>query len=102
LKSQIFIFLEKGMFKICYGIGRMQHTRKYIYLQHFIEKSGILIPDLYKNTNHKINTRENKRSYLFFLWGWVQPNPCGWAEPSRPSRVTGPNQERRETTYLVC
>ena len=63
----------------------------YIYLQHFVEKPGILIPDLYfhniKITNHKLNTRENQRYYLFFL-GWVQLSPCGWAEPSRPSRVT--------------
>jgi len=63
----------------------------YIYMQHFVEKPGILIPDLYfhniKITNHKLNTRENQRYYLFFL-GWVQLSPCGWAEPSRPSRVT--------------
>ena len=29
--------------------------------------------------------------FLFFL-GWAQLNPCGWARPSRPSRVTGPSQ----------
>jgi hypothetical protein len=45
------------------------------------KKLGILIPDLYfynikKITNHKLNTRENQRYYLFFL-GWVQLGPCG-------------------------
>jgi hypothetical protein len=35
------------------------------------KKLGILIPDLYfynikKITNHKLNTRENQRYYLFF------------------------------------
>jgi hypothetical protein len=47
----------------------------------------------YKNTkkNHKINTKKNNDITRFFR-GWVQVGPCGWAEPSRPSRVTGPNQ----------
>jgi len=45
----------------------------YIYLQHFKEKPGILIPDLYfhnikKKQNHKINTREKQRCYSFFFW----------------------------------
>jgi hypothetical protein len=27
--------------------------------------------------------------YFLFFGGWAQLSPCGWAGPSRPSRVTG-------------
>jgi hypothetical protein len=28
-------------------------------------------------------------SIFLFFGGWAQLSPCGWAGPSRPSRVTG-------------
>jgi hypothetical protein len=65
-------------------------------LQHFVEKPGILIPDLYfhniKITNHKLNTRENQRYYLFFWAGSSLAhvaglNPVGLAG-SLPKSVT--------------
>jgi hypothetical protein len=47
----------------------------------------------YKNTKKKPqkNTQKDNNITRFFR-GWVQLGPCGWAEPSRHSRVTGPNQ----------
>jgi len=69
-KLQIFVFLYEKENSEYVRVLAVCHTRKHFFvfsdicLQHFVEKSGILIPDLYfhniKNTNHKLNTRENQ------------------------------------------
>jgi hypothetical protein len=47
----------------------------------------------YKNTKKTTkNTQKTTILLVFFFRGWVQLGPSGWAEPSRHSRVTGPNQ----------
>jgi len=84
-------------------------TKHFIYLFIFnvLTKLGILIPDLYLySIKIQTNIDQNAVTYLrkitivfeiicednIFFSGWAQPGPCGWAGPSRPSRVTGPNQ----------
>ena len=68
-------------------------------------KSSIKIPGfsmkcckyIYMSEKQKIfscvlHTANTLTCFECFFLGWVRLDPCGWAEPSRPSRVTGPNQ----------